>query len=94
MISLVQTMVPLGAWVGAMIVIVIAPRLGKRVCVLIANCILTVGSALSLVPNIPTICVGRFLYGIGAIGMMGALTPKTIEETAPTRLKGSFGTMS
>ena len=94
MISLVQTMVPLGAWFGAMIVIVTAPRIGKRKCCFIANGILCVGSALSLVPNIPTICVGRFLYGIGAMGMMSALVPKTIEETAPTRLKGSFGTMS
>jgi MFS family permease len=94
MISLVQTMVPLGAWFGAMVVIVTAPRIGKRKCCLIANGILCVGSALSLVPNIPTICVGRFLYGMGAMGMMSALVPKTIEETAPIRLKGSFGTMS
>jgi MFS family permease len=87
-------MVPLGAYFGAIFVIVIAPHLGKRKCIFIANGILSVGSALSLVPNIPTICVGRFLYGIGAMGMMSALVPKTIEETAPTRLKGSFGTMS
>lgn len=53
---------------------------------LIAGCFIVIlGSLVSLVKEYWTICVGRFILGLGS-GLSLASTPKMIEETIPAHV--------
>ena len=57
------------------------------------NVFVIVASGLCLIDNIYVIVVGRFIYGM-ASGAFTVFVPKFINETAPTELKGPFGTLT
>jgi len=94
LVSLVQSMVSVGAFFGALLMILIGKRLGRRKLFIMGSMIVIAGSVLSMVKQMEVMVIGRFVYGFGAQGIFMVVTPKFIEETAPLRLKGQFGTLS
>lgn len=51
-----------------------------------------VGSAFSIIEGVWALCLGRFLCGVSA-GYFALVCPKFINETVPTEMKGSMGSM-
>jgi SP family sugar:H+ symporter-like MFS transporter len=57
------------------------------------NLVLIAGCGITLIQNIPAICIGRVLFGWAA-GSFSVFVPKYISETAPIHLKGPLGTLT
>ena len=47
------------------------------------------GLGITMFLNFPCLLIGRFLYGLSA-GLIGAITPRYIEETCPNHIYGSL----
>jgi MFS family permease len=65
-------------------------KYGKKNCIHIANLIVIIGAALTLVQKKEILVVGRFLYGLAA-GSFTVFVPSYISEITPTELRGPFG---
>ena len=72
----------------------VADRLGRRKAFLWATLPLFVGPLVcAMATSIGALLVGRTLVGVG-IGLSSALVPLYISEIAPTRLRGTFGSLN
>lgn len=60
---------------------------------MIANVVTLIAGGLTLIPNLTTLCIGRFLYGAAA-GGYSVFCPKYISEIAPTAIKGPAGCLT
>ena len=69
--------ISIGAIIGGQII-----SHGRRRSVLVYNLVSIVGSLLSLVANLPVMCIGRLIFGF-ATGVLVTACPKIIEETVP-----------
>lgn len=58
---------------------------------LVFNVVAAIGTSLTMVLNLPMICVGRFIFGFSC-GVFSVAGPKMLDETVPIQLISSFGT--
>ncbi|GLC50831.1 hypothetical protein PLESTB_000436800 [Pleodorina starrii] len=83
-----------GAALGSLAGGGVADSLGRRGSFLLAALPMMVGPLLSAAASdIGLMAVGRFLTG-AAIGLSSALVPTYISEVAPTRIRGTLGTLN
>lgn len=91
-IVIVQTLTTAGAAVGALFSGQLA-FIGRWNCLLLTDGVIIIAAAMTLVPNFISLCIGRFIYGLG-VGGFSVFCPKFIAETAPIEVKGPAGALS
>ncbi len=90
MIQIITSWVTLGALVGALVAGVLADKIGRRVTILLAAALFTVGALFeALAPNTTVLIIGRLIVGFG-VGVASVAAPLYAAEQAPTRLRGRF----
>ena len=90
MIQIITSWVTLGALVGALVAGVLADKLGRRVTILLAAVLFTIGALFeALAPNTTVLIMGRLIVGFG-VGVASVAAPLYAAEQAPTRLRGRF----
>jgi len=90
MIQIITSWVTLGALVGALVAGVMADKLGRRVTILLAAGLFTIGALFeALAPNTTVLVMGRLIVGFG-VGVASVAAPLYAAEQAPTRLRGRF----
>ena len=67
--------------------------IGRRKATLITQTIGFFGGLLTQIRTVPTICIGRLMYGLAA-GHANIIMSKSINETVPSDLSGQFGIMT
>lgn len=88
--EVVTSFVLVGAVVGAAAGGAMADRLGRRLSIILAAIVFTVGAiGTALVPNLTWLIAGRFVVGL-AIGVASVVTPLYLAEAAPARIRGSL----
>ena len=93
MIQIITSWVTLGALVGALVAGVLADKLGRRVTILLAAILFTIGALLeALAPGTTVLVIGRLVVGFG-VGVASVAAPLYAAEQAPTRLRGRFVSM-
>ena len=60
---------------------------------MLANGLLTLGVAFTLMDDYVLLCIGRFIYGL-SVGTFSVFCPKYISETAPIEVKGPAGALT
>ena len=65
-------------------------RIGRFKSVMIANAVIVLGSVISFIDDFGALCVGRFIYGLGA-GSFSVFCPLYLNETAPHEISGPVG---
>ena len=70
-----------------------AITLGRRKAAILTQSTALVGGCLTQILNVPTICIGRLLYGIAA-GTASLIMAKSIVETVPGELSSQFGILT
>ena len=89
--SLINTSAVLGLTLGSLIggkTITI----GRRKAAFYLQSLAIVGALLTQIPDVRTICLGRFLYGVTA-GHANIIMGKSIDETIPANISGQFGVL-
>jgi MFS family permease len=89
-IGMLSAFLPLGAIPGAFFSGKIAAYFGRRYACMICDAIAMVGLVLTLVVNLPTMAIGRFICGI-SVGINSVLVPLYINEISPIHIKGVMG---
>ncbi len=90
MIQIITSWVTLGALVGALVAGVLADRLGRRITILLAALLFSVGALLeALAPGTVVLVIGRLVVGFG-VGVASVAAPLYAAEQAPARLRGRF----
>ena len=90
MIQIITSWVTLGALVGALVAGVLADRLGRRITILLAALLFSVGALMeALAPGTVVLVIGRLVVGFG-VGVASVAAPLYAAEQAPTRLRGRF----
>ena len=90
MIQIITSWVTLGALVGALVAGVLADKIGRRVTILLAAVLFTIGALFeALAPNTTVLIIGRLIVGFG-VGVASVAAPLYAAEQAPTRLRGRF----
>ena len=93
MIQIITSWVTLGALAGALVAGVLADRLGRRVTILLAAVLFTLGALLeALAPGTTVLVIGRLVVGFG-VGVASVAAPLYAAEQAPSRLRGRFVSM-
>lgn len=93
MIQIITSWVTLGALAGALVAGVLADRLGRRVTILLAAVLFTMGALLeALAPGTTVLVIGRLVVGFG-VGVASVAAPLYAAEQAPSRLRGRFVSM-
>ena len=67
--------------------------LGRRKAAIIMQSIGLIGGLITQILTVPTISIGRFMYGVTA-GHANIIMSKSINETVPGELSGQFGIMT
>ena len=65
-------------------------KIGRRRALIVMEVVALVGGLITLVLNVPVICLGRFMYGLTA-GHVTIITAKAVDETFPGDLATRFG---
>jgi sugar porter (SP) family MFS transporter len=69
---------------------VLADKLGRRITILLAAVLFTLGALLEAIsPNTTILVIGRLIVGFG-VGVASVAAPLYAAEQAPTRLRGRF----
>lgn len=90
MIQIITSWVTLGALAGALVAGAMADKLGRRVTILLAAVLFTIGAVLEAIsPNTTILVIGRLIVGFG-VGVASVAAPLYAAEQAPTRLRGRF----
>ena len=88
--EIITSWVTLGALFGALVAGALADRLGRRVTILLAAALFTVGAVLEAVaPGTTILVIGRLVVGFG-VGVASVAAPLYAAEHAPTHLRGRF----
>ncbi len=88
--SLLTTLMPLGAAIGAILSSPVI-KFGRRIAVLIGDvCAIVSALAMINVGSLTSVCVGRFVLGIG-VGLLSSAVPLYINELLPRGLTGALG---
>ncbi|PLW07350.1 hypothetical protein PCANC_06994 [Puccinia coronata f. sp. avenae] len=86
--SLVTSILSVGTFVGALLAYPIGDRFGRRIGIMIACAIFSVGVALQTASStIPLFAVGRVFAGLG-VGVASCLVPMYQSECAPKWIRG------
>ena len=84
----------LGAMVGAAFAGRLADRLGRRVLIIAAAIIFTVGALLAaLAPTVGVLIAARFILGL-AVGSAALVVPLYLSEIAPTAIRGAIASLN
>jgi SP family sugar:H+ symporter-like MFS transporter len=84
----------LGAMIGAAFAGRLADRLGRRVLIIIAAVIFTVGALLAaLAPSVGVLIAARFILGL-AVGSAALVVPLYLSEIAPTKIRGAIASLN
>ncbi len=90
MIQIITSWVTLGALAGALVAGAMSDKLGRRVTILLAAVLFTIGAVLEAIsPNTTILVIGRLIVGFG-VGVASVAAPLYAAEQAPTRLRGRF----
>ena len=90
LLEVITSWVTLGAMGGALVAGALADRLGRRITILLASALFTVGALVeALAPGSYVLVVGRLLVGFG-VGVASVAAPLYAAEMAPARLRGRF----
>ena len=88
-ILVIQTVTVAGVATGALTSGIIS-HIGRLNCLILANFILDIGVLLTLIEDFEVLCIGRFLYGVGA-GSFSVFGPLYVSETSPIEVSGPLG---
>lgn len=92
--AIVSSIYTLGGLIGAITAGPLCNRYGRLLTMRVMTIFFVAGPAFeSLASNIPLMCVGRLLSGLGA-GAAVVVVPIYISETAPPKEKGLFGALT
>mmetsp|Transcript_26131 Transcript_26131/g.23127 ORF Transcript_26131/g.23127 Transcript_26131/m.23127 type:complete len:126 (+) Transcript_26131:190-567(+) len=80
---------PVGATISSFLTGMISDY-GRRRCLFIANAIFLLGTAISIMPSIFSLIIGRIIIGF-SIGIFSVIVPIFISEISPVENKGSYG---
>ena len=84
----------LGAMVGAAGAGRLSDRLGRRLLIIIAAVVFTVGSLLAaLSPTVAVLVAARFIIGL-AVGSAALVVPLYLSEIAPTEVRGAIASLN
>src|SRR3954454_2857570 len=84
----------LGAMVGAAFAGRLADRLGRRVLIIAAAIIFTVGALLAaLAPTVGVLIAARFVLGL-AVGSAALVVPLYLSEIAPKAIRGAISSLN
>ena len=84
----------LGAMVGAGFAGRLADRLGRRLLIIIAAVIFTVGALLAaLAPSVGVLIAARFVLGL-AVGSAALVVPLYLSEIAPAKIRGAIASLN
>lgn len=90
LLEVITSWVTLGAMAGALVAGGLADRLGRRMTILAASALFTVGALVeALAPGSFVLVVGRLVVGFG-VGVASVAAPLYAAEMAPARLRGRF----
>jgi len=90
LLEVITSWVTLGAMGGALVAGALADRLGRRITILLASALFTVGALVeALAPGSYVLVVGRLVVGFG-VGVASVAAPLYAAEMAPARLRGRF----
>ena len=90
MTEIITSWVTLGALFGALVAGVLADRLGRKITIMLAAGLFTLGALLeSLAPGTSVLVVGRLVVGFG-VGVASVAAPLYAAEQAPSHLRGRF----
>jgi sugar porter (SP) family MFS transporter len=91
--AIVSTLL-LGAMVGAAFAGRLSDRLGRRVLIITAAIIFTVGSLLAaLAPTVGVLIAARFILGL-AVGSAALTVPLYLSEIAPAKIRGAIASLN
>ena len=90
LLEVITSWVTLGAMGGALVAGALADRLGRRVTILLASVLFTLGALVeAFAPGSYVLVLGRLLVGFG-VGVASVAAPLYAAEMAPARLRGRF----
>lgn len=88
--STIVSLLSAGTFFGALFAAPVADLIGRRIGMIISNCIFMFGVILqTAATRIPLFVAGRFFAGLG-VGMISALIPLYQSETAPKWIRGTI----
>ena len=88
-LGVASALIPLGAIFGGFMGGCLADIIGRRKTLMLADCIVITGFALTYSGNFSIFCIGRFIQGI-SYGINGATTLVYIREIAPPEISGNL----
>jgi MFS family permease len=65
-------------------------QIGRFKSMMLGNLLLVLGTLISLIDDFGALCIGRFIYGVGA-GSFSIFCPLYLNETAPIEISGPVG---
>lgn len=89
-ISVLNSILTVGAGIGAFVGGSAAQRFGRRKSMIIADLIAIFGMGLTLVANYPLFVIGRMITGF-CCGLNSSIVPVYVGEMAPLPIKGTTG---
>ena len=90
LLEVITSWVTLGAMAGALVAGALADRLGRRMTILLASVLFTLGALVeAFAPGSYVLVLGRLIVGFG-VGVASVAAPLYAAEMAPTRLRGRF----
>jgi hypothetical protein len=90
--GLLTSILELGAWVGVLANGILADRLGRKLCVVVACVLFTIGviiQACTSGGSYSYILAGRFVTGLG-VGSLSMIVPLYNAELSPPEIRGSL----
>ena len=88
--SILNSVVPVGAMIGALGAGPVVKKIGRRTSMIIIDVIILIGSFFTLIPNIHLFIIGRAITGF-CIGFNSTLVPLYMNEITPLSIKGLAG---
>ena len=90
LLEVITSWVTLGAMGGALVAGALADRLGRRVTIIVASLLFTLGALVeALAPGSLVLVAGRLIVGFG-VGVASVAAPLYAAEMAPAHLRGRF----
>ena len=82
--TLISSSAILGCVIGSILGGLLIQR-GRRKVILFLNLVSSIGCIIKCIETVPTVCIGRLIYGF-ACGSYSVAVPRIIDELVPTHL--------